>query len=160
MTNKRDRRQTPQGTSLAKGKSSIDKTIEDFWAEALPPDGRELKADTASVKSDDRITVNKSPLNGEGTDARVIPTLEIPKKKKNRSRARARNNYRVSVLNPDGTPAMPEPCPKGRGLLTRVKAVSVLDSKLLLTSTNSNVLSADCSRRSTPNEKTGLDESL
>lgn len=102
MTNKRDRRQTPQSISLASGKS-----IDDFWAEALPPDGRELKADTASVKTDGTISVNQSVLNGEGTEARVIPTLEIPKKKKNRSRARARNNYRVPVLNLDGTPAMP-----------------------------------------------------
>jgi hypothetical protein len=118
---KRDRRQTPQSTSLASGKgSSIEekkfKSIEDLWAEALPPDGRELKADTASVKEDDTKSVlcNKSSLNGEGTEARIISTLEIPEKekeekktKKNRSRTRARNNYRVPVLNPDGTLAMP-----------------------------------------------------
>jgi hypothetical protein len=111
MINKRDRRLTPQGTSLAMGMHQSARADCCFWAEALPPDGRELKADTASVKTDGTTSANQSVLNGEGTDARVIPTLDIPKeknqKKKNRSRARVRNNYRVPVLNPDGTPAMP-----------------------------------------------------
>ncbi len=102
---KRDRRLTPQSTSLALGsQSTIDKMFTDWESEALPPDGKER--DTASVKVDD-TKVPRTTLNGEGTEARVIPTLDIPKKKKNRSRARVRNNYRVPVLNPDGTPAMP-----------------------------------------------------
>ncbi len=106
MRTKRDRRLTPQGTSLALGsQSTIDKMFVDWESEALPPDGKER--DTASVKVDSTTSDLPSTLNGEGTDARVIPTLEIPKKKKNRSRARTRNNYRVPVLNPDGTPAMP-----------------------------------------------------
>ena len=107
MRTKRDRRLTPKNTSLVLGvQSSIDKMFDDWASDALPPDGREFKADTASVKTDDTISVNKSVLNGEGTNARVIP-IEIIKKKKNRSRSIARNNYRVPVLNPDGTPAMP-----------------------------------------------------
>lgn len=110
---KRDRRQTPQGTSLALGSQ---KSIDDSWlSDALLPDGRGSISpnDTASVKTDNTTSVLPSVLNGEGTKARVIPDLEIPKKdeekkkKKHRSRAIARNNYRVPVLNPDGTPAMP-----------------------------------------------------
>ena len=117
MSNKRYRRQTPQGTSLALGKSSIGKTIDDFWTEALPPDGRELKADTASVKNsnmlskvDSTTSALPSTLNGEGTNARVIPDKakeEIKKRQKAERKKRIRNNYRVPVLNPDGTPAMP-----------------------------------------------------
>lgn len=109
---KRDRRLTPKNTSLVLGvQSSIDKMFDNWTSEAVPPDGMEFKADTASVKVYITTSDLPSTLNGEGTEARVIPTLEIPnekdKKKKNRSRARVRNNYRVPVLNPDGTPAMP-----------------------------------------------------
>jgi hypothetical protein len=101
MRTKRDRRLTPKGTSLALGsQSSIDKMFDSWLSDAAPPDSVGY-CDTTSVKTDNTISVLPSVLNGEGTSARVIP------KKKNKSRARTRNNYRVPVLNPDGTPAMP-----------------------------------------------------
>lgn len=111
---KRDRRQTPKSTSLALGsQSSIDKMFDDWLSDAVPPDGMESKADTASVNVGDTNSAfcDKPTLNGEGTKARVIPDSNISdkeaKKKRHMSRAMARNNYRVPVLNPDGTPAMP-----------------------------------------------------
>ena len=90
MTKKRDRRQTPISTSLADGKQS---NMFDYLSEAALPDSVELKADTASV------------LNGEGTSkdtARIISKQNQKEKRK-----LTKNNYRVPVLNPDGTPAMP-----------------------------------------------------
>ncbi len=88
MTNKRDRRQTPTDTSIVCSKQ---KSLFDDYGltDAVPLEDTELKADTSSAFY----------LNGEGTSkdtARII-SCKVSKK----------NNYRVPVLNPDGTPAMP-----------------------------------------------------
>ena len=87
---KRDRRQTPIRASLTAG-----------WTDAVP-ESTEVKPDTASAFY----------LDGEGTSGRSKDLKDtarvIPKRlSKNKSRKEQRNNYRVPVLNPDGTPAMP-----------------------------------------------------
>lgn len=96
---KRDRRLTPKSTSLPLGnQSSINKMFDDWSSEAVP-ESTELKADTASVIF----------LKGEGTskdNARIISAL-TKKSIRKEERKKAKNNHRVSVLNPDGTPAMP-----------------------------------------------------
>jgi len=104
---KRDRRLTLKNTSLVLDvQSSIDKMFDNWISEALPPDGNER--DTASVKTDSTTSALPSVLNGEGTNARVIPDkVNREKQKKKERKNRIRNNYRVPVLNPDGTPAMP-----------------------------------------------------
>jgi hypothetical protein len=93
---KRDRGQTPTSTSLAAG-----------WLEPHYEDV-EVKPGTASAFY----------LDGEGTSrdskeskdiAKVIPKeiSKVDRLSKNKSRKDKRNNFRVPVLNPDGTPAMP-----------------------------------------------------
>lgn len=72
---KRDRRRTPSNTSLVRGKSKQTDLFDLLSTEAALPDSVELKADTASVKVDNTTSVLPSTLNGEGTEARVIPTL-------------------------------------------------------------------------------------
>ena len=104
MRTKRDRRQTPQGTSLALGsQSSIDKMFDDWASDAALPDSVG-HSDTASVKTDD-TKVSVTVLNGEGTSARIISKQKSDTIKEQRKRNK--NNHRVPVLNPDGTPAMP-----------------------------------------------------
>ncbi len=90
---KRDRRQTPIRASLTAG-----------WTDAVP-ESTEVKPDTASAFY----------LDGEGTFRNLKPKGDKPKdtariiskQKLNERRKKAKNNYRVPVLNPDETPAMP-----------------------------------------------------
>ena len=89
---KRDRRRMPTNTSLVAG-----------WDEAVS-ENTEVKPDTASAFYLDGEGTLKDVKSGD--IARVIPKT-TSKTKINKSRKNARNNYRVPVLNPDGTPAMP-----------------------------------------------------
>lgn len=98
---KRDRRLTPKSTSLAiGGQSSIDKMFDDWSSEAVP-ESTELKADTASAIF----------LKGEGTSKDIARIISNETKSKidqfKIERKRKRNDYRVPVINPDGTSAMP-----------------------------------------------------
>ena len=108
---KRDRRQTPIRASLTAG-----------WADAVP-ESTEVKPDTAQCCAQlALITASAFYLDGEGTSrnleskedkskdtARIMSKQlsETKKKELKEERKRTKNNYRVPVLNPDGTPAMP-----------------------------------------------------
>lgn len=118
MRSKRDRRRTPQDTSLVLGSQ---KSVEDYWlSDAAPPDGADYEAligfadkcngDTASVKVDNTTSVLPSAINGEGTskdNARIISKTMTETKQMNERRKKANNNNRVPVLNLDGIPVMP-----------------------------------------------------
>ena len=94
---KRDRGRTPTNTSLVAG-----------WDEAVS-ENTEVKPDTASAFYLDGEGTSKD--NKSGDIARNISkqtSRMISKANKSREeRKRKKNNFRVPVLNPDGTPAMP-----------------------------------------------------